>query len=120
MINDIFDLPSSCETVLCYYVSAGFPPKETFIDGVCNGNYPTRPKLTVMLINQYCPDLDKTVKGRLKGQRQGIQSMKQKVLEKILENETVRIKIKGKNHLTTTSQSPRPTKLSFALRTPQT
>jgi hypothetical protein len=49
-----------------------------------------------MLINQYYPHLDKTVKGHLKGQRQGIQSTKQKALEKIIENEMVRIKIKGK------------------------
>jgi hypothetical protein len=50
----------------------------------------------VMLINRYYPDLDKTVKGHLKGKRQGIRSTKQKVLEKIIENKMVRIKIKGK------------------------
>ncbi len=49
-----------------------------------------------MLINQYYPDSDKTVKGHLKGQRQGIRSTKQKALEKIIENKMVRIKIEGK------------------------
>jgi hypothetical protein len=95
MINVIFDLPSSRKTFLWYHTSVGSPPKETFIDAVRNGNYATWPKLTVVLINQYYPDADKTVKGNLKGQRQGIRSTKQKALAKIIENKTVRIKIKG-------------------------
>jgi hypothetical protein len=49
-----------------------------------------------MLINQYYPNSDKTVKGHLKGQRQGIRSTKQKALEKIIENKMVRIKIERK------------------------
>ncbi len=36
------------------------------------------------------------MKGQLKGQYQGIQSTKQQALEKIIENEMVRIKIEGK------------------------
>jgi hypothetical protein len=60
-INVIFDLPSSCMTFLWYHALAGFPPKETFIGAVCKGNYATWPKLMVMLINQYYPDLDETV-----------------------------------------------------------
>jgi hypothetical protein len=71
-INVIFDLPSSCKTILWYHASAGFPPKKTSIDAVCNGNYATWPKLMVALINQYYPDSNKTVKGHLKGQHQGI------------------------------------------------
>jgi hypothetical protein len=74
----------------------GCPPKETFIDAVCNQNYATWPKLMVTLINHYYPNSNKTVKGHLKGQCQGIQFTKQKALEKIIENEIVRIKIKGK------------------------
>ncbi len=71
-INVIFDLPSSRKTFLWYQASAVFPPKETFIDAARNGNYATWPKLTVMLINQYYPNSDETVKGHLKVQRQGI------------------------------------------------
>jgi hypothetical protein len=96
MINAIFDLPSSLETFLWYHASARFPPKETLIDTISNGNYATWPKLMGMLINQYNPDLDEIVTGHLKGQHQGIRSTKQKALEKIIENETVMIKIKGK------------------------
>ena len=71
-LSVIFDLPSARETFLWYHASMGFPTKATFIDAVCNGNYSTWPKLTVTLINRYFPDLDKIVKGHLKGQRQGI------------------------------------------------
>jgi hypothetical protein len=76
-INVIFNLPSTRKTFLWYHASAGFPPKKTFIDAIRNGNYSTWPKLTATLINRYYPDSDETIKGHLKGQRQGIQSTKQ-------------------------------------------
>ena len=47
------------------------------------------------LINRYCPDSDETMKGHLKGQRQGIRSTKQVALDKIIENKEVRIIIEG-------------------------
>jgi hypothetical protein len=67
MINVIFDLPSSHKTFLWYHVSAGFPPKEMFNNAICNKNYATWQKLMVTLINRFFPNLDKTVKGLLKG-----------------------------------------------------
>jgi hypothetical protein len=48
------------------------------------------------LINHYFPDSDETIKGHLKGQRQGMRSTKQIALEKNIKNEEVRIKIEGK------------------------
>jgi hypothetical protein len=75
-INVIFDLSSTRQNFLWYHAAAGFPPKETFIRAVCNGNYATWPKLTVQLIHKYMPDLDETAKGHLKGQCQGIQLTK--------------------------------------------
>jgi len=95
-INIIFDLPSARDTFLWYHASAGFPTKATFIDAVRNGNYSTWPKLPVTLINRYFPDSDETIKGHLKGQRQGIQSTKQLALEKFIKNEEVKIKMEGK------------------------
>jgi hypothetical protein len=94
-INVIFDLPSTRETFLWYHASAGFPTKATFIDAIHNGNYSTWPKLTVTLFNRYFPDSDETIKGHLKGQRQGIRSTKHVSLERIIENKEVRIKIEG-------------------------
>jgi hypothetical protein len=43
------------------------------------------------------PDLDETAKGHLKGQRQGVRLTKQKALEKMIEVEEARIKIKGES-----------------------
>ena len=43
------------------------------------------------------PDLDKTIKGHLKEQRQGIRSTKQRALDKLVEDEQERIKIEGEN-----------------------
>ncbi len=71
-LNVLFDLPSARKTFLWYHASVGFPTKATFIDAVCNGNYSSRPKLTVILINRYFPDSDEMIKGHLKGQRQSI------------------------------------------------
>ncbi len=96
-LNVIFDLPSARKTFLWYHASAGFPTKETFVNAVRKGNYATWPRLTVTLINRYFPDSDKTIKGHLKGQHQGIRSTKQIALEKIIKNEQVRIKIEGEN-----------------------
>ena len=96
-INAIFDLPSACQTFLWYHASAGFPVKEQFIKAVRNGNYATWPKLTVTLINKYMPDSDKTAKGHLKGQRQGIRSTKHYVFTALVEREETRIKIEGES-----------------------
>jgi hypothetical protein len=85
-LNVIFDLPSAHETFLWYHASTGFPTKETFLDTVRKGNYATWPKLTVTLINRYFSDLDKTIKGHLKGQHQGIRSTKQIASEKIIKH----------------------------------
>jgi hypothetical protein len=96
-LNIIFDIPNTRETFLWYHASAGFPTKETFVDAICKENYATWSKLTVTLINHYFPESDETIKGHLKGQRQGIRSTKQIALEKIIKNEQVRIKIEGEN-----------------------
>jgi hypothetical protein len=96
-INVIFDLPSACQNFLWYHAAAGFPPKETFIRVVCNGNYARWPKLTIQLIHKYMPDLDETAKWHLKGRRQGVRSTKQKAFKKMIDVEEARIKIKGKS-----------------------
>jgi hypothetical protein len=43
------------------------------------------------------PDFDETAKGHLKGQRQGVMSMKQKAFEKMIKVEEGRIKIEGES-----------------------
>ncbi len=84
-INVIFDLPSARQALLWYHAAAGFPTKETFSDAVCAGNYSTLPGLTAKMIHCHFPDSNKTVRGLLKGQQQGIRSTKQKALNKLVE-----------------------------------
>ena len=72
--NVIFDLPSARQSFLWYHTAAGFPPKETFLKAARHGNYTTWPKLTTSLIHKYFPDSDETIKGHIKGQRQGTRS----------------------------------------------
>ncbi len=96
-INVIFDLPSARQSFLWYHAAVGWPPKETFLTAVRNGNYATWPKLILTLIHQYMPDSDETAKGHLKGQRQGIRLTKNKAFEKLLEDEETRIKIEGES-----------------------
>jgi hypothetical protein len=55
------------------------------------------PKLTIQLIHKCMPDLDKTAKGHLKGQCQGIRSTKEKAFKKMIEVEEARIKFKGES-----------------------
>ena len=71
-INIIFHLSSAHQTFLWYHALVGFPTRETFIRAVCNGNYTTWPKLTVAIIHRHMPNSDKTAKGHLKCQQQGI------------------------------------------------
>ncbi len=54
----------------------GFPLKETFLVAIRAGNYATWPGLTTTLILKHFPNLDKTQKGRMKGQQKGVQSTK--------------------------------------------
>jgi hypothetical protein len=84
-INVIFDLPSACQTLLRYHAAAGFPIKETFSDAVHAGNYSTWLGLTAKMIHRHFPDFNKTIRGHLKGQQQGIRSTKQKALDKLIE-----------------------------------
>jgi hypothetical protein len=79
--------------VLYFHAAAGFPPKETFRDAVRAGNYTTWPGLTTQLVTKHFPDSNETQKGHMKGQRQGVQSTKQKALDYIVAKEQ-NIKIK--------------------------
>jgi hypothetical protein len=71
----------------------GFLIKDTFLNAVLAGNYATWPGLTIAALHKYFPDSDETQKGHMKGQQQGIHSMKQKALDHLVESEKL-VKIK--------------------------
>ncbi len=86
-VNAIFELPSTRQTILYHHALAGFPIKETFLNAVRSGNYATWPGLTIAALHKYFPNSDKTQKGHMKGQQQGIHSTKQKALDHLVESE---------------------------------
>jgi hypothetical protein len=91
--NAIFELPSTRQTILYHHALAGFPIKETFLNAVRARNYATWPGLNIAALHKYFPDSDKTQKGHMKGQQQGIRSTKQKALDHLVESEKL-VKIK--------------------------
>jgi hypothetical protein len=96
-LNVIFDLPSTRQSLLWYHAAAGFPTKETFIDAVRAGNYASWPGLTTNMINRHFPDSTETAKEHLKGQRQGIRSIKQKAPDKFVKLATTIVKLEQDN-----------------------
>ncbi len=58
--NAIFELPSTCQTILYHHALMGLPVKETFLNAVWAGNHATRPGLTIAALHKYFPDSDKT------------------------------------------------------------
>jgi hypothetical protein len=74
--NAIFNLPNTRHSLLYYHALVGFSMKETFLDAVRAGNYPTWLNLTTTLIVKHFPNLEETQKGHMKGQRKGIWSTK--------------------------------------------
>ena len=59
------------------HAAAGFPVKETWIRVVRAGNYTTWTGLSVKSIQKYYPgDAEETLKGHMRGQRQGFWSTK--------------------------------------------
>ena len=61
------------------HAAAEFPVKETWIRAVRAGNYATWLGLGVKLIQKYfLDDADKTLKGHMRGQRQGFCSTRER------------------------------------------
>jgi hypothetical protein len=94
-INVIFNLPSACQNFLWYQAAAGFPVKETFIRPFTTETTQRGPSSLLSSSTNTCQTRMRQQKGHLKGQRQGIQSTKQKDFEKMIEVEEGRIKSKG-------------------------
>jgi hypothetical protein len=77
-VNNVYNIPSTKESIRYLHATAGFPVKETWIDAIKAGNYTTWPGLNVKVVNRYFPESDKTQKGHMKKQRQNVRSTKVK------------------------------------------
>ena len=71
------------------HAAAGFPVKETWKRVVWAGNYTTWPGLSVKSIQKYFPDdAEETLKGYMRGQRQGFRSTKERREKEPNDNKT--------------------------------
>ena len=77
-VNNVYNIPSTKESVRYLHAAAGFPVKESWIDAIKAGNYTTWPGLNVKVVNRYFPESDETQKGHMKKQRQNVRSTKVK------------------------------------------
>ena len=75
-IHNVYELPSIEQTIRYIHAEAVFPTKYTWIKSICNGNYLTCPLITVTNVHQHFPESEKTQKGHMQNQRQGLQSTK--------------------------------------------
>ncbi len=116
-INVIFDLPSSCKTFFLVPRISRIPTKRNTHQCHPQQKLGNMAKTNGDAYQPIIPWLGRDSERTPKGPTTRHPFNKTKSIGKIIENEIVRIKIKGKNHLSTTSQSPKPTKLSSALRT---
>jgi hypothetical protein len=74
--NNAYDLPSISQTVRYHHTSAGFPVADTWIKAIKAGNYNTWPTITPTAVQRHFPKSNKTQKGHMKKQHQGVQSTK--------------------------------------------
>ncbi len=77
-VNNVYNIPSTKESVRYIHAAAGFPVKESWIDVIKAGNCTTWPGINVKVVNRYFPESDETQKGHMKKQRQNVISMKVK------------------------------------------
>ena len=73
-VNNVYSLPSTQQSIKYLHAAAGFPVKDTWLAAIKAGNYVTWPGLTVSAVQKHFPDADKTQKGHMKKQRQGVRS----------------------------------------------
>ena len=62
------------QTVQYLHAAAGFPTKDTWTKAIKAGNYNTWPTITPTVVRRHFPESDKTQKGHMKRQPQGVRS----------------------------------------------
>ena len=77
-INNVFDLPSTAQTIRYLHACAGFPTRRTWIRAIKKGNFVGWPMVTVENVSKHFPESEETAKGHMNHQRQGVRSTKQK------------------------------------------
>ena len=77
-MHNVFDLPSTEQTIRYLHASAGFPTKSTWLKAIKKGNFIGWPLVTAENVSKHFPQSEETVKGHMNHQRQGVRSTKPK------------------------------------------
>jgi hypothetical protein len=72
--NNAYHLPLISQTVKYHHAAAGVPVADTWIKAIEAGNYNTWPTITPSTVQRHFPESDKTQKGHMKKQHQGVRS----------------------------------------------
>jgi hypothetical protein len=76
--NNVYNLPSTKQSIRYLHASAGFPVESKWIKAIKEGNYVTWPELTAEAVHKHFPESDETQKGHMKQQCQNVRSAKVK------------------------------------------
>ena len=74
--NNVYNLPSTKQSIRYLHAAAGFPVESEWIKAIKAGNYVTWPELTAEAVHKHFPESDETQKGHMKQQRQNVRSTK--------------------------------------------
>jgi hypothetical protein len=67
-VNNVYNLPSTVQTIRFLHAAAGYPVKDTWITSINAGNYSTWPGLMAKAVRRHFPESEKTQKGHMKKQ----------------------------------------------------
>jgi hypothetical protein len=65
-VNNVYDLPTTTQTIFYLHAVAGYPVEDTGIKAIKHGNFITWPGLTPGAEMKNCPNSDETQKVRRK------------------------------------------------------
>jgi hypothetical protein len=75
-VNNVYDLPTTPQTILYLNAAAGYPVKDTWIKAIKHNNFITWPGLMPEAARINYPNSNKTQKGHMKQQCQNVRSTK--------------------------------------------
>ena len=75
-VHNVYELASTEKTIRYLYAALGFTTKATMLKVVQNKWLSSWPGLIVKAVNEFFQESEETQKGHMKGQRQGVRSIK--------------------------------------------
>ena len=71
-VANVHDIPPIGQSIKYLHAAAGFPVEDTWVNAINTGNYTIWLGLTAKSVRKHFPELDKSQKGHMKRQQQGV------------------------------------------------